>query len=146
MGTVLACVVKKNPCTSFIHDSTILLSHCCYAHHCKSKVFNELWISVEILIACAPPQVFRNGRQFEYKGPRDQEGIVRYMREQAKLPSRQIATPIEATNNLARTDANVIGYFSEKNDMYEEYIGAANELRGEWTSFPSDHLYNLFLL
>lgn len=82
-----------------------------------------------MVITCYP-QVFRNGRRFEYKGPRDREGIVRYMREQAKLPSRQIDTSLEATNNFARTDANVIGYFPEKNDMFEEYIGAANELRG----------------
>lgn len=59
---------------------------------------------------------------------------MQYMREQAKLPSRLITTALEATNNFARTDANVIGYFPEENDMFEEYIGAANELRGEWIS------------
>ena len=53
------------------------------------------------------------------------------MKEQAKLPSRELNTPLETTNNFARTDANVIGYFSEKNNMYEEFIAAANELRGE---------------
>lgn len=79
--------------------------------------------------------VFRNGHQFEYKGPRDQEGIVQYMREQAKLPSRLITTALEATNNFARTDSNVIGYFPEENDMFEEYIGAANELRGKLQFF-----------
>uniref|UniRef100_A0A0P4W9K9 Protein disulfide-isomerase n=1 Tax=Scylla olivacea TaxID=85551 RepID=A0A0P4W9K9_SCYOL len=79
--------------------------------------------------------VFRKGRQFEYKGRRDQEGIVEYMKDQVKLPSREITTVLESTNNFARTDANVIGYFPEKNDMFEEYIGAANELRGKLPFF-----------
>lgn len=80
-------------------------------------------------------QVFRKGRQFEYKGRRDQEGIVEYMKEQIKLPSREVTTVLEATNNFARTDANIIGYFPEKNDMFEEYVAAANELRGEEAVF-----------
>lgn len=88
---------------------------------------------MQVIVTQDTPQVFRKGRQFEYRGPRDQEGIVQYMREQAKVPSRQITTVLEATNNFARTDANIIGYFPEKNDMFEEYMGAANELRGEWT-------------
>lgn len=77
------------------------------------------------------PQVFRNGRRFDYKGQRDLAGIVQYMKEQAKLPSREVQTSHEALNNFARTDANVIGYFAERNDMFDEYIGAANELRGK---------------
>ncbi|XP_042239990.1 protein disulfide-isomerase A4-like [Homarus americanus] len=79
--------------------------------------------------------VFRNGRQFEYKGKRDHSGIVDYMKEQARLPSREVQTALEAQNNFARTDANVIAYFSEKNDMFEEFIGAANELRGKLSFF-----------
>lgn len=53
------------------------------------------------------------------------------MKEQAKLPSMEIKSVLEMQNNMARTDATVIGYFTEKGDMYEEYIGAANELRGK---------------
>lgn len=79
--------------------------------------------------------VFRNGRQFDFKGRRDQAGMVEYMKEQAKLPSKEVKSVLEAQNNFARTDANVIGYFSEKNDMYEEYIGAANELRDKLPFF-----------
>ena len=86
--------------------------------------------------------MFRKGRQFEFKGRRDQEGIVEYMKEQVKLPSREVTTVLEAINNFAKTDANIIGYFAEKNDMFEEYIGAANELRGEKFSFLSYVLYS----
>lgn len=75
--------------------------------------------------------MFRGGRRFEYKGQRDHAGIVKYMKEQAKLPSREVQTAREAQNNFARTEANVIAYFAEKNDMFDEYIGAANELRGK---------------
>ncbi|XP_045613093.1 protein disulfide-isomerase A4 [Procambarus clarkii] len=79
--------------------------------------------------------VFRNGRRFEYKGKRDHSGIVEYMKEQAKLPSREAMTPLEAQNNFARKEANVIAYFTKKNDMFDEYIGAANELRGKLSFF-----------
>ncbi|KAK8746821.1 hypothetical protein OTU49_016835 [Cherax quadricarinatus] len=79
--------------------------------------------------------VFRSGRKFDYKGKRDHSGIVEYMKEQAKLPSREVKTAVEAQNNFARKDANVIAYFSEKNDMFDEYIGAANELRGKLSFF-----------
>ncbi|KAK7084932.1 hypothetical protein SK128_013057 [Halocaridina rubra] len=79
--------------------------------------------------------VFRNGRRFDFKGPRDQAGIVAYMKEQAQLPSKEVKTYLETQNNFDRTDANVIGYFLEKNDMFEEYIGAANELRGKLPFF-----------
>ena len=67
---------------------------------------------------------------FEYKGPREKNGIIDYMKEQAKSPSWEIQSAIEAKNNIARTEATAFGFFTEKNDMYEEYIGAANELRG----------------
>ncbi|CAL4173797.1 unnamed protein product [Meganyctiphanes norvegica] len=74
--------------------------------------------------------VFRNGRKFQFSGQRDQSGMIAYMKEQAKLPSREVTSPLEATNSLARKDATVAAYFTEKGDMYEEFIGAANELRG----------------
>lgn len=80
-------------------------------------------------------QVFRNGRQFDFKGRRDLEGIVEYMKEQAKLPSMEIKSVLEMHNNMVRTDATVIGYFTEKGNMFEEYIGAANELRGIVSNF-----------
>lgn len=79
--------------------------------------------------------VFRNGRQFDFKGRRDLEGIVEYMKEQAKLPSMEIKSVLEMHNNMVRTDATVIGYFTEKGNMFEEYIGAANELRGKLPFF-----------
>ena len=56
--------------------------------------------------------------------------LQNYLPQQAKLPSREVTSPKEAINNLARLEATVAAYFTEKNDMYEEYIGAANELRG----------------
>ncbi|XP_037774382.1 protein disulfide-isomerase A4-like [Penaeus monodon] len=68
--------------------------------------------------------VFRNGRQFDFKGRRDLEGIIKSV--------------LEMHNNMVRTDATVIGYFTEKGNMFEEYIGAANELRGITTATFKD--------
>lgn len=86
-------------------------------------------------------QVFRNGRRFDFKGRRDLEGIIEYMKEQAKLPSMEIKSVLEMQNNMARTDATIIGYFTEMGDMFEEYIGAANELRGMVSSFFSTQYF-----
>ncbi|XP_076067229.1 putative protein disulfide-isomerase A4 [Oratosquilla oratoria] len=75
-------------------------------------------------------KVFRYGREFEYKGPRDHQGIVSHMREQAKLPSKEISIILDAQNSMARSDVTVFAHFLEKNDMFDEFINAANELRG----------------
>ena len=53
------------------------------------------------------------------------------MKEQAKLPSQEIQNIVEGKNNIARTESTSFAYFPEKNDMYDEYIAAANEVRGK---------------
>lgn len=52
------------------------------------------------------------------------------MNDQAKLPSHLIETFIHAKNQIPRTDSYVFAYFEDKNEFYEEYIAAANKLRG----------------
>lgn len=34
------------------------------------------------------------------------------------------------TNNMDRTEVTVVGYFNGKSDLYDEYVVAANEMRG----------------
>lgn len=75
--------------------------------------------------------VFRKGRKFEYKGPREHQGIVDYMKEMAKSPSRLVGSVNELKNGLDRLDTSIVGFFTPKSNLYEEYINAAQELRGE---------------
>ncbi|RCN24137.1 thioredoxin, partial [Ancylostoma caninum] len=40
-------------------------------------------------------KIMRNGRRFEYNGPRDAHGIVRYMNEQASPAAKKLANVAE---------------------------------------------------
>ncbi|KAK4321019.1 hypothetical protein Pmani_008127 [Petrolisthes manimaculis] len=84
--------------------------------------------------------VFRNGRQFEYQGKRDKAGILSYMRRQAVLPSQEIKSLKEFQNAASKSEANVVGFFSDKNDdMFGEFINACEELRDKLGFF---HTFN----
>ncbi|KAL7645305.1 UNVERIFIED_CONTAM: hypothetical protein RMT77_003691 [Armadillidium vulgare] len=75
--------------------------------------------------------VFRYGRSFEYKGPRESRGIVSYMEEQSKLPSIKTTSLLQAKNQIPRTDPCVFSFFENENKFFEDYISAANHMRGE---------------
>ena len=75
-------------------------------------------------------KVYRKGRSFEYKGPRDHAGIVKHMKELARPPSKLVNSVSQIKNTLDRTETNVIAFFSSKNDLYDEYMAAGEELRG----------------
>ncbi|XP_065561152.1 probable protein disulfide-isomerase A4 isoform X1 [Artemia franciscana] len=77
-------------------------------------------------------KIFRNGRPYEYKGPRDSKGIVEYMREQLKFPSKEVFNELELKNNLDRLEATIVGFFSNKSDFFNEFTVASNEIRGTY--------------
>jgi hypothetical protein len=54
------------------------------------------------------------------------------MKEQFKLPSEQKDQVLGLTNQMDRLDVTVVGFFKEKSDLFDEYIVAANELRGSF--------------
>ena len=74
--------------------------------------------------------MFRQGRVYDYNGPRERENIVSYMKAQAKPPSEEKNHMLGITNNLDRTEITVVGFFLGKSDLYDEYLVAANEMRG----------------
>jgi len=75
-------------------------------------------------------KMFRKGRVYEYQGPREKQNIIDFMRDQAKPPSEEKNHMLGITNNMDRTEVTVVGYFNGKSDLYDEYIVAANEMRG----------------
>jgi len=77
-------------------------------------------------------RMFRKGRVYDYNGPREKQNIIDFMKEQMKLPSEEKSTALGITNNLDRLEATVVGYFNGKSDLYDEFVVAANEMRGTY--------------
>ena len=75
-------------------------------------------------------RVFRKGRAFEYKGPREHKGIVDHMRELARPPSKLVNTVGELKSGMDRFETTIVGFFSSQTDLYQEYMAAAEQLRG----------------
>ena len=76
---------------------------------------------------------------YEYNGPRERENIVTYMKAQAKPPSEEKSHHLGISNNLDRTEITVVGFFLGKSDLYDEFLVAANEMRG---TFKFLHTFN----
>jgi protein disulfide-isomerase A4 len=72
------------------------------------------------------------GRAFEYNGPREKANIVQFMRVQQQPPSLEVSTASALTNSLDRLEATVLGLFNGRSDLYEEFMVAANEMRGSY--------------
>ena len=77
-------------------------------------------------------KMFRKGRVYEYNGPREKQNIIDFMKEQMKLPSEEKSTALGITNNMDRLEATVVGYFNGKSDLFDEFVVAANEMRGTY--------------
>ncbi len=75
-------------------------------------------------------KMFRKGRVYEYNGPREKANIIEFMKEQAKPPSEEKNHILGLTNNFDRTEVSIVGFFNGKSDLYDEYLVAANEMRG----------------
>lgn len=75
-------------------------------------------------------KMYRKGRVYEYNGPREKQNIIDFMKEQSKPPSEEKNHMLGLTNNMDRLEVTVVGYFKGKSDLYDEYIVAANEMRG----------------
>jgi len=77
-------------------------------------------------------KMFRKGRVYEYNGPREKQNIIDFMKDQSKLPSAEKSHMLGVTNNMDRLETTVVGFFKGKSDLYDEFIVAANEMRGSY--------------
>ncbi|VDO24938.1 unnamed protein product [Onchocerca flexuosa] len=78
--------------------------------------------------------IFRNSKKFDYKGPRDAEGIVRYMLEQSEPALRKITSVKEAQRFMRKDDVTVIGFFSnEKAELLDSLNDAAEMMRNDFS-------------
>ncbi|KAH7445484.1 hypothetical protein KP509_01G011100 [Ceratopteris richardii] len=80
-------------------------------------------------------KIIENGGKIirDYKGPRDADGIVSYLKKQVGPPSLEITTPEEGEKSVEEAEILVVGVFnSYDSDEYKDFISVASELRSEY--------------
>jgi len=90
-------------------------------------------------------KIFKNGEMAsDYNGPREADGIVKYMRSKAGPSSKVLATVADADKAIGGHDLVVIGFFTEgANKLMDEFVKAADGLSEE---FKFAHTQNKELL
>ncbi|KAK9750364.1 hypothetical protein RND81_02G191200 [Saponaria officinalis] len=80
-------------------------------------------------------KILRNGGKSaeEYKGPREAEGIVEYLKKQSGPASLEIQSTEEATTFIGDNKVVIIGIFPEfSGEEYKNFISLAEKLRSEY--------------
>lgn len=80
-------------------------------------------------------KIFRNGRRFDYDGPRTASGIIKYMIEQSKPASKLLRTIKEIHNFTVLNDVTIIGFFeSESIPLFDAFNDASEKTRGDFAT------------
>jgi protein disulfide-isomerase A1 len=80
-------------------------------------------------------KIFRNGgkKVQEYKGPRDAEGIAKYLKKQSGPASAEIKSSEDATNLISDKKIVIVGIFPKlSGEEYENFIATAEKLRSDY--------------
>ncbi|XP_064647427.1 protein disulfide-isomerase A4-like isoform X2 [Lineus longissimus] len=80
-------------------------------------------------------KIFRNGKAFDYNGPREEYGIFDYMIKQVGDASKEVKSlkVIRESFGGKKTDISVVGFFeSDKDKEYDVFTNAANNLREDF--------------
>lgn len=77
-------------------------------------------------------KIFKNGEKFaDYEGPRDADGIVKYMRNKAGPASKELKSVADVTKFLDNTEHSVVGFFesstSEGNVVFQKLAAALSD-------------------
>lgn len=77
-------------------------------------------------------QAFKRGsKAFDYEGPRDSDGIVRYMRGKAGPSSKELKSVADAVKFLSSDDHSIIGFFesasSSENTEFQKLASALSD-------------------
>ncbi|XP_019635970.1 PREDICTED: protein disulfide-isomerase A4-like [Branchiostoma belcheri] len=74
-------------------------------------------------------KIFRKGKAYEYKGPREERGIVSHMIEQSG-PSSDEYKSLKNLKNFVTSDAVIVGFFENDQDpLFQTYLDSGNDLR-----------------
>lgn len=75
-------------------------------------------------------KIFRNGKlSQEYNGPREADGIVKYMRAQVGPSSKELKSVQELEKFLEKADPVVVGFFKSDSDLQVAFKQVAEKLR-----------------
>ncbi|KAG8222836.1 hypothetical protein J437_LFUL010342 [Ladona fulva] len=75
-------------------------------------------------------KIFKNGEiNKEYAGPRDADGIVKYMKSQVGPSSKELTSSQVHEAFLGKTDVAVVGYFEEDSSLKSAFLKVADKLR-----------------
>ncbi|KAE9603933.1 hypothetical protein Lal_00002388 [Lupinus albus] len=80
-------------------------------------------------------KILRNGGKDSqvYKGPREADGIVDYVKRQSGPPSAEIKSAADASAFIGESKVAIVGVFPEfAGDEFENYIAVAKKLRSEY--------------
>ncbi|KAL9687692.1 hypothetical protein QQ045_032099 [Rhodiola kirilowii] len=80
-------------------------------------------------------KTFRNGGKLvqDYKGPREAEGIVEYLKKQSGPASTEIKSSEDASNHIGDKKVVIVGVFPElSGEKYENFTSLAEKLRSEY--------------
>ncbi|XP_046335871.2 protein disulfide-isomerase A4-like [Haliotis rufescens] len=78
-------------------------------------------------------KMFRKGRVSEYKGEREERGIVGYMIQHQGEAAKELESDKAVRNYMSDDDISIIAFFSSKDDpRLQMYMDAANDMRDDF--------------
>ncbi len=79
-------------------------------------------------------KILRKGRRFDYNGPREADGIVEYMKEQAKPAAKELKSAKEIQRFMVQDDVTIVGFFdsTEGNKLWENFVDGAEAVREDF--------------
>ena len=73
-------------------------------------------------------KLFKNGVASEYNGPREADGIVKYMKSRAGPVSKELNSVADVEKFLNNNEHSIIGFFASEGKLSSEFKGAASAL------------------
>lgn len=79
-------------------------------------------------------KIFRNGRRFDYDGPKDAAGIVKHMLEQSTAAAKELNSVKDVQKFMRTDDVTVIGFFeAPQGNLFDAFNEAAEKTRKDFT-------------